>query len=78
SVTIPGSRLKPIKRLDRLAARLTLDGVKDDAFEAATERMCAVLDGRAVEFKKAVADSREDVLRMSAEVLRGRAGTDAP
>lgn len=76
SVTIPKKSVKPIKRLDALAVALSRDGLVENAHAKAQAALCAVLDGRAVQFKEKIAKAREDVLTMSGEEARGRVGKD--
>ncbi|CAI9411644.1 DEAD/DEAH box helicase [Aestuariimicrobium sp. T2.26MG-19.2B] len=76
SVTIPKRSVKPIKRLDALAVALSKDGLVPNAVTKAQSALCAVLDGRAVQYKEKVTHARQDVLTMSGEELRGRVGKD--
>lgn len=74
SVTIPKKNVKPIRRLTALAAALSKDHLVDEAVEQAHKNLHAVLDGRAVQYKEKVAKTREDVLTMEGEEVRGRVG----
>lgn len=76
SLTIPRPHVKPIKRLDALAVALSNDGLVAGAVAESREHLCAVLDGRAVQYKEKVAAAREDVLTMTGEEARGRVGKD--
>lgn len=76
SVTIPRKHVKPIKRLSALAVALSKDGLVDEAVAKATQHLCKVLDGRAVQYAEKVAHAREDVLTMTGEEARGRVGED--
>ena len=74
SVTIPKKNVKPIRRLTSLATALSKDGLMVDAVKHAHRYLHGVLDGRAVQFAKKVADARKDVLTMEGEEVRGRVG----
>lgn len=74
SVTIPKKYVKPIKRLDALAAALSRDGLVEGAVERADKHLCKVLDGRAVQYSERLSDARADVLTMTGEEARGRVG----
>jgi type III restriction enzyme len=74
SVTIPKKNVKPIRRLTALATALSKDGLVTDAVEQAHQHLHGVLDGRAVQFARKVADARDDVLTMEGEEVRGRVG----
>src|SRR6266566_623340 len=74
SVTIPKKNVKPIRRLTALATALSKDGLVADAVEQAHHHLHGVLNGRAVQFAKKVADARDDVLTMEGEEVRGRVG----
>lgn len=76
SVTIPKANVKPIRRLDALATALSKDGLLEGAVAKAQSHLCAVLDGRAVQYKAKVARARTDVLTMTGEEARGRVGKD--
>lgn len=76
SVTIPKSNVKPIRRLDALATALSKDGLVDSAVAKAQSHLCAVLDGRAVQYKAKVEQARADVLTMTGEEARGRVGRE--
>ena len=73
-MTIPKKNVKPIRRLTTLATALSKDGLVPDAVERAHRHLHGVLDGRAVQFAKKVADARDDVLAMEGEEVRGRVG----
>lgn len=74
SVTIPKKNVKPIRRLTALATALSKDHLVDEAVEQAHKHLHAVLDGRAVQYKEKIEKSREDVLTMEGEEIRGRVG----
>lgn len=76
SVTVPKANVKPIRRLDALATALSKDGLLEGAVAKAQSHLCAVLDGRAVQYKPKVARARTDVLTMTGEEARGRVGKD--
>ena len=76
SVTIPKSNVKPIRRLDALATALSKDGLVDSAVAKAQSHLCAVLDGRAVQYKAKVEQARADVLTVTGEEARGRVGKE--
>ena len=76
SVTIPKANVKPIRRLDALATALSKDGLLEGAVAKAQSHLCAVLDGRAVQYKKKVTQARRDVLTMTGEEARGRLGKE--
>lgn len=76
SVTIPKKNVKPIRRLDALATALSKDGLVDGAVAKAQAHLCAVLDGRAVQYKAKVDQARADVLTMTGEEARGRVGKE--
>src|SRR5699024_4447524 len=76
SVTIPKTDVKPIRRLDALATALSKDGFVEGAVAKAEAHLCAVMDGRAVQYKQKVADARQDVLTMTGEEARGRVGME--
>ena len=76
SVTIPKKNVKPIRRLDALATALSKDGLIDGAVAKAQSHLCAVLDGRAVQYKTKVDQARADVLTMTGEEARGRVGKE--
>ena len=76
SVTIPKKNVKPIRRLDALATALSKDGLVDGAVAKAQAHLCAVLDGRAVQYKAKVEQTRADVLTMTGEEARGRVGKE--
>lgn len=76
SVTIPKKNVKPIRRLDALATALSKDGLIDGAVAKAQAHLCAVLDGRAVQYKAKVDQARTDVLTMTGEEARGRVGKE--
>lgn len=76
SVTIPKKNVKPIRRFDALATALSKDGLVDGAVAKAQSHLCAVLDGRAVQYKAKVDQARTDVLTMTGEEARGRVGKE--
>lgn len=76
SVTIPKANVKPIRRLDALATALSKDGLLVGAVAKAQSHLCAVLDGRAVQYRAKVEQARADVLRMTGEEARGRVGKE--
>ena len=76
SVTIPKADVKPIRRLDALAAALSKDGLVENAVAKAQTHLCKVLDGRAVQYDEKVAQARTDVLTMTGEEARGRVGKE--
>lgn len=76
SQTIPKGHVKPIKRLDALAVALSKDGLVENAIAVSMAHLCAVLDGRAVQYKDKIAAARRDVVTMTGEEVRGRVGKD--
>lgn len=76
SLTVPKTHVKPIKRLDALAVALSKDGLIENAVAQAEAHLCAVLDGRAVQYQAQVEQARQDVLTVSAEEARGRLGKE--
>ena len=76
SVTIPKKNVKPLRRLDALATALSKDGLVEGAVAKAQNHLCAVLDGRAVQYKGKVDQARTDVLTMTGEEARGRVGKE--
>lgn len=76
SVTIPRKHVKPIKRLSALAVALSKDGLVPEAVAKASDHLCKVLDGRAVQYADKVRRAREDVLTMTGEEARGRVGQE--
>lgn len=76
SVTIPKADVKPIRRLDGLATALSKDLLVENAVAKAQAHLCAVLDGRTVQYKEKVAQARKDVLTMTGEQARGRIGKE--
>lgn len=76
SVTIPQANVKPIRRLDALATALSKDGLLQEAVAKSQNHLCAVLDGRAVQYKRKVDQARTDVLTMAGEEARGRVGKE--
>lgn len=76
SVTIPKANVKPIRRLDALATALSKDGLLVGAVAKAHSHLCAVLDGRAVQYRAKAEQARADVLKMTGEEARGRVGKE--
>ncbi|MHB1064213.1 MAG: DEAD/DEAH box helicase [Georgenia sp.] len=76
SVTIPKSDVKPIRRLDALSTALSRDDLVENAVAKAQTHLCAVLDGRSVQYKQKVAQARRDVLTMTGEEAQGRVGME--
>lgn len=76
SVTVPKKNVKPIRRLDALATALSKDGLIAGAVAQSASHLCAVLDGRAVQYKSKVEQARNDVLTMTGEEARGRVGRE--
>lgn len=76
SATIPKADVKPIRRLDALATALSKDVLVENAVAKAQAHLCAVLDGRAVQYREKVAQARHDVLTMTGEKARGRIGKE--
>ncbi|MGC0252467.1 DEAD/DEAH box helicase [Pseudactinotalea sp. Z1748] len=74
TVTIPRRESKPIRRLTALAMAMSKDGLIDDAVDKAHRHLHRALDGRRVQYQEQVAKSRQDVLTMSGEEVRGRIG----
>lgn len=69
-MTIPQFLSKPIPRCTAIAAALSKDGIIEDCIAKTNEKLCAALDGYALQFEEKVQEAREDVTTMSGEELR--------
>ncbi|MDK7272331.1 MULTISPECIES: DEAD/DEAH box helicase [Actinotignum] len=75
SLTIPKVTAKPIPRCTAIAAALAKDGVVEGCVAKTYAKLCAALDGRAVQYAKQVDAARQDVLTMNGEEIRTKVGS---
>jgi len=69
SQTLPRKAARPIRRLAALAQSLSRDGLHPQAIKDAYERLCARLDGLAVEYKAKVEEHMDAILEVHGETI---------
>ena len=69
SQTLPRKAARPMRRLAALAQALSHDGLHPQAIKDAYERLCARLDGLAVEYKTKVEKHMDAILEVHGETI---------